>query len=32
MELITVEGGRKSEPKKRGMLGSVEGSFPNAGA
>lgn len=31
MELIIVDGGRKSELKKRGLLGSVEGSFQNAG-
>lgn len=30
MELIIVDGGRKSEPEKRGLLGSVEGSFQNA--
>lgn len=31
MELTIVKSGRKSERKKRGMLGSVEGSFQNAG-
>lgn len=31
MELVIVEGGRKNEPQKRGLMGSVKGSFQNAG-
>lgn len=29
--MVIVEGGRKNEPQKRGLMGSVKGSFQNAG-